>query len=57
LTLNCTPTTPTLSEALAASVTVPFTVEPLVGLVSEMPGAVLSDGGADVPSNGVAMSP
>ena len=39
---NCTPTTPTLSEALAETVTVPVTVAPLAGAVIETVGAVVS---------------
>ena len=42
-TLNCTPTTPILSEAVAESVTLaPETVAPFVGAVSETVGAVVS---------------
>src|SRR5439155_4970281 len=40
--LNCTPTTPTLSLALAETVTVPDTVAPGVGEAMEMVGGVLS---------------
>ena len=40
--LNCTPTTPTLSEAFAARVTEPDTVAPAAGLVSPTVGAVVS---------------
>src|SRR5947209_15935339 len=40
--LNCTPTTPTLSVALAETVTVPETVEPAAGAVMETVGGVLS---------------
>src|SRR5205809_44567 len=40
--LNCTPTTPTLSEALAVTVTLPATVAPAVGAVIETVGRVLS---------------
>ena len=43
--LNCTPTTPTLSEAVAATLAVPETVAPAVGLVSPTDGAVVSLGG------------
>src|SRR5437763_8532529 len=39
---NCTPATPTLSEALAVTVTVPFTGAPLVGAVMLTLGAVVS---------------
>src|SRR6059036_2605324 len=45
--LNCTPTTPTLSVALAETVTVPETVEPAAGAVMETVGGVVS-GGATV---------
>ena len=46
--LNCTPATPTLSEAVAETVTaVPETVAPLAGVVRETVGGVVS--GADVP--------
>src|SRR5207245_4878741 len=40
--LNCTPTTPTLSVALAETVTVPATVAPLTGAVIETVGSVMS---------------
>ena len=40
--LNCTPTTPTLSLALADTVMVPDTVAPLVGAVMETVGAMAS---------------
>src|SRR5438445_4522135 len=40
--LNCTPATPTLSEALADTVTVPVTVAPLAGAVKETAGGVVS---------------
>src|SRR6185503_9740070 len=40
--LNCTPTTATLSEALAAMVTDPETVAPAAGLVRSTVGAVVS---------------
>ena len=40
--MNCTPTTPTLSVALAEIVTVPATVAPLAGAVKETAGGVLS---------------
>jgi len=40
--LNCTPTTPTLSEALAVTVIVPDTVAPLLGAVMDTVGAVVS---------------
>src|SRR6187549_899085 len=46
--LNCTPTTPTLSEAFAAMVTDPETVAPAAGLVRSTVGAVVSPvGGGD----------
>src|SRR3990167_8328475 len=41
-TLNCTPTTPTLSDALAEMVTVPETVAPSAGAVRETVGLVVS---------------
>ena len=41
--LNCTPTTPTLSEAVADSVTAaPETVDPALGAVMETAGGVVS---------------
>src|SRR5438128_1534497 len=40
--LNCTPTTPTLSEAVAETVTVPETVAPLAGAVIATVGVVVS---------------
>src|SRR5438105_14844168 len=40
--LNWTPTTPTLSEALAETVTVPTTVAPAAGEVIETVGGVVS---------------
>src|SRR5262249_41324206 len=40
--LNCTPTTPTLSDALADTVTVPSTVAPLDGAVIETVGGMMS---------------
>src|SRR5438876_1551183 len=43
--LNCTPTTPTLSVALAATVTVPATVAPGLGEVTLTVGGVVSGGG------------
>src|SRR5439155_663855 len=45
-TKNCTPTTPTLSEALAATVSVPCTVAPFTGDVMFTAGGVVSGGGA-----------
>src|SRR2546426_862614 len=47
--LNCTPTTPTLSEAVAATLTMPETVAPPAGLVIETAGGVLSVGEGVVP--------
>src|SRR5213594_3478928 len=46
--LNCTPTTPTLSVALAETVTVPATVAPSAGAVIETVGGVVSPRGAAV---------
>src|SRR6059036_2072118 len=46
--LNWTPTTPTLSVALAETVTVPVTVAPLDGAVRETVGGVVSGGGAPI---------
>ena len=43
--LNCTPTTPTLSEAFAAIATDPDTVAPAAGVVSPTVGSVVSPGG------------
>ena len=43
--LNCTPATPTLSEALAETLTVPETVAPPLGAETDTEGAVVSDGG------------
>src|SRR5882672_3402718 len=43
---NCTPTTPTLSEALALTAIVPETVAPLAGAVMLTAGGVVSGGGA-----------
>src|SRR2546422_5984429 len=40
--LNCTPATPTLSEALAVAVTVPATADPEAGAVIETIGGVRS---------------
>ena len=39
---NCTPATPTLSDAVAAIVTVPDTVAPPVGAVMAAVGATVS---------------
>src|SRR6266853_1200398 len=44
--LNCTPATPTLSEALAVTVTVADTVSPFPGEVMLTAGGVVSGGGA-----------
>ena len=41
-TLNCTPTTPTASAAVAVTVTEPDTVAPAAGAVTETVGAVTS---------------
>jgi len=46
--LNCTPTTPTLSVALAETVTVPATEAPAAGAVIETAGGVVSEGAAVV---------
>src|SRR5213083_3738714 len=46
--LNCTPTTPTLSVALAETVTVPATVTPAAGAVMDTVGGVVSGGAAVV---------
>src|SRR5437867_1629182 len=46
--LNCTPTTPTLSVALAETVTVPATVAPAAGAVIDTVGGVVSGSGAVV---------
>ncbi len=45
---NCTPTTPTLSVAVAGSVTIPDTVLPLEGAVRLTEGDVVSVGGAEM---------
>src|SRR3954451_2273441 len=48
--LNCTPTTPTLSAAVAVSATdVPETVDPEAGAVSAAVGGVVSDEGGPAP--------
>src|SRR5262245_36148375 len=39
---NCTPATPTLSDAEAVMVTVPFTVAPVAGTVTATEGAIVS---------------
>src|SRR5437588_1647902 len=44
-TKNCTPTTPTLSEALADTVSVPCTVWPFTGEMMLTVGGVVSGGG------------
>ena len=41
-TLNCTPTTPTLSDAVAVTLMLPDTVAPFAGAVSETVGACVS---------------
>jgi hypothetical protein len=51
--LNWTPATPTLSEAVAVTVTAPDTVDPLAGAVIAVVGAVVSVGGAVVNVNTV----
>ena len=40
--MNCSPTTPTLSVALAETVTVPETVAPAAGAIIETAGGVVS---------------
>src|SRR2546429_8954320 len=45
---NCTPTTPTLSEALAVTLVVPPTVAPEIGEVMLTVGGVVSGGGGAV---------
>jgi hypothetical protein len=40
--IKSTPVTPTLSDAVAVTVTIPLTVEPLEGAVSETTGLVVS---------------
>src|SRR2546426_345457 len=40
--LNCTPATATLSEAVAETVTAPLSMAPAVGVVSDTVGAVVS---------------
>src|SRR5207244_11299480 len=53
---NCTPATPTSSDALAVTEVVPETVAPAAGAVSATVGGVVpAGGGADEPT-GVAMS-
>ena len=53
-TLNCTPVTPTLSEALALTVTVPDTVAPAAGAVRLTVGALVSPARPDCWVCGVA---
>ena len=48
-TLNCTPTTPTLSDALAETVMLPVTVAPAAGAVIATVGGVVSAGATPVP--------
>ena len=55
-TLNCTPFTPTLSLAAAVTLTVPDTVAPAAGAVTETVGAVPS-GVVNVKSGDVARLP
>ena len=43
--LNCTPVTPTLSDAFAETAIVPLTFEPAAGAVSATAGAVVSGAG------------
>src|SRR5579862_8493922 len=52
---NCTPATPTLSAALALTVTVPLTEAPLAGAVMDTVGAVVS--GAGTAGAGLAVLP
>src|SRR5205809_7047992 len=54
---NCTPATPTLSEALAVTVTVPDTVWPLLGEVMLTVGGVVSGGGGAVTVPGTPVRP
>ena len=57
--LNCKPTTPTLSVALAETVTVPEMVAPATGAVIETVGGVVSGGArvVKVPSPETARLP
>ena len=55
--LNCTPTTPTLSEASAETLIVPDTVAPFAGAVIETVGGVVSDGGGEGFGGGVVVQP
>jgi len=52
---NCTPATPTSSDAAAVTAATPATLEPSVGDVMETVGGVVS-GGRDEPEMGVLMS-
>ena len=52
---NVTPARPPASAALAETATVPVTVAPFAGAVSDTVGGVVSPGGVPLPS-GVAMS-
>ena len=63
--LNCTPATLTLSDAVAVTVTVPETVAPAAGAVIETVGGVVSavtvalrsaDGGAELPAASSAVT-
>ena len=53
---NCTPTTPTLSDALALTVTLPETVALLAGAVIETVGGVVSGGGGLATENAIVKS-
>src|SRR2546430_1314460 len=48
--LNCTPTTPTLSEAVAETVIVPVTMSPVVGEGMDRAGGVVATGAVRVPA-------
>ena len=54
---NCTPVTATLSDALAVTVTVPLSVEPVDGDESETEGGEVSErrGGGEPPDMIVAL--
>ena len=54
---NCTPATPTLSEAPAVTLTVPETVSPLAGDVRLTVGGVVSGGGVAVTVTGTPVRP
>jgi hypothetical protein len=54
--LNCTPTIPTLSDALALTLTVPLTAAPFAGAVITAEGGALSGGGTEPPLRAVPMS-